>query len=204
MIQSTGLGEPQCVASETSRRWVSRACGMPGLGFRLLCSTSTLEVNSLTFLWCPSPPTHMLAPHSNSVSDIPLKEAWRVEVQYPAVFSLIGCWLTVGFPVWFCRQTKPLTFADCIGDELPVGWEEAYDPHVGAYYVDHNTSKLNKLQPTLCIHRSIGCLLCVFVGFRWMEWHIEFDVNENRLWGLKQMIQWASFLKHDENKFLCR
>uniref|UniRef100_A0A8C7K785 WW and C2 domain containing 1 n=1 Tax=Oncorhynchus kisutch TaxID=8019 RepID=A0A8C7K785_ONCKI len=38
------------------------------------------------------------------------------------------------------RQTKPLTFADCIGDELPVGWEEAYDPNVGAYYVDHNTS----------------------------------------------------------------
>uniref|UniRef100_A0A3B5MNT2 WW and C2 domain containing 1 n=1 Tax=Xiphophorus couchianus TaxID=32473 RepID=A0A3B5MNT2_9TELE len=36
-------------------------------------------------------------------------------------------------------QTKPLTFADCIGDELPVGWEEAYDPVVGAYYVDHNT-----------------------------------------------------------------
>lgn len=39
------------------------------------------------------------------------------------------------------RQTKPLTFADCIGDELPVGWEEAYDPAVGAYYVDHNTSE---------------------------------------------------------------
>ncbi|MBN3320595.1 KIBRA protein, partial [Atractosteus spatula] len=37
------------------------------------------------------------------------------------------------------QQTKPLTFADCIGDELPVGWEEAYDPKVGAYYVDHNT-----------------------------------------------------------------
>lgn len=41
----------------------------------------------------------------------------------------------------FLRQTKPLTFADCIGDELPVGWEEAYDPVVGAYYVDHNTSE---------------------------------------------------------------
>ena len=41
----------------------------------------------------------------------------------------------------FSRQTKPLSFADCIGDELPIGWEEAYDPVVGAYYVDHNTSK---------------------------------------------------------------
>lgn len=45
------------------------------------------------------------------------------------------------------RQTKPLTFADCIGDELPVGWEEAYDPHVGAYYVDHNTKSTQLQDP---------------------------------------------------------
>ncbi|XP_018418044.1 PREDICTED: protein KIBRA isoform X1 [Nanorana parkeri] len=36
------------------------------------------------------------------------------------------------------RYTKPLTFADCIGDEFPLGWEEAYDAQVGVYYVDHN------------------------------------------------------------------
>lgn len=51
-----------------------------------------------------------------------------------SVVRLCGCVLSF-------RQTKPLTFADCIGDELPVGWEEAYDPVVGAYYVDHNTSE---------------------------------------------------------------
>ncbi|XP_069395957.1 protein KIBRA [Paralichthys olivaceus] len=45
------------------------------------------------------------------------------------------------------RQTKPLTFADCIGDELPVGWEEAYDPLVGAYYVDHNTKSTQLEDP---------------------------------------------------------
>uniref|UniRef100_A0A8C9SUL1 WW and C2 domain containing 1 n=1 Tax=Scleropages formosus TaxID=113540 RepID=A0A8C9SUL1_SCLFO len=45
------------------------------------------------------------------------------------------------------RQTKPLTFADCIGDELPVGWEEAYDPHIGAYYVDHNTKSTQVEDP---------------------------------------------------------
>uniref|UniRef100_A0A667YIS6 WW domain-containing protein n=1 Tax=Myripristis murdjan TaxID=586833 RepID=A0A667YIS6_9TELE len=51
------------------------------------------------------------------------------------------------------RQTKPLTFADCIGDELPVGWEEAYDPTVGAYYVDHNTSELllNSVMGFVCL-----------------------------------------------------
>ncbi|XP_025061452.1 protein KIBRA isoform X2 [Alligator sinensis] len=37
------------------------------------------------------------------------------------------------------EYTKPLTFADCISDELPLGWEEAYDPQVGVYYIDHNT-----------------------------------------------------------------
>uniref|UniRef100_A0A8C9WVK6 WW and C2 domain containing 1 n=1 Tax=Sander lucioperca TaxID=283035 RepID=A0A8C9WVK6_SANLU len=45
------------------------------------------------------------------------------------------------------RQTKPLTFADCIGDELPIGWEEAYDPAVGAYYVDHNTKRTQLEDP---------------------------------------------------------
>ncbi|KAM8875568.1 protein WWC3 isoform 2-T2 [Spinachia spinachia] len=36
-----------------------------------------------------------------------------------------------------CRITKPLTFADCVGDELPLGWEEVYDQQVGVYYIDH-------------------------------------------------------------------
>lgn len=58
--------------------------------------------------------------------------------------SFICLWnlrVNVVFLVVFFRQTKPLTFADCIGKELPVGWEEAFDPAVGAYYVDHNTSE---------------------------------------------------------------
>nr|XP_043900498.1 protein WWC3 [Solea senegalensis] len=33
--------------------------------------------------------------------------------------------------------TKPLSFADCVGDELPLGWEEVYDQQVGVYYIDH-------------------------------------------------------------------
>ncbi|KAJ8798048.1 hypothetical protein J1605_016931 [Eschrichtius robustus] len=42
-------------------------------------------------------------------------------------------------PAFLDRYTKPLTFADCISDELPLGWEEAYDPQVGDYFIDHNT-----------------------------------------------------------------
>ncbi|XP_015479918.1 protein WWC2 isoform X3 [Parus major] len=33
--------------------------------------------------------------------------------------------------------TKPLSFADCVGDELPWGWEATYDPQIGVYYIDH-------------------------------------------------------------------
>ena len=42
---------------------------------------------------------------------------------------------------FFClcfRLTKPATFADCVGNELPIGWEQAYDPLIGVYYIDHN------------------------------------------------------------------
>ncbi|XP_007496145.1 protein WWC2 isoform X2 [Monodelphis domestica] len=35
------------------------------------------------------------------------------------------------------RLTKPLSFADCVGDELPWGWEAAFDPQIGVYYIDH-------------------------------------------------------------------
>uniref|UniRef100_A0A8U8AV01 Uncharacterized protein n=1 Tax=Geospiza parvula TaxID=87175 RepID=A0A8U8AV01_GEOPR len=35
------------------------------------------------------------------------------------------------------RLTKPLSFADCVGDELPWGWEAACDPQIGIYYIDH-------------------------------------------------------------------
>lgn len=45
------------------------------------------------------------------------------------------------FVILFCRITKPLTFADCVGDELPLGWETVYDKQIGIYYMDHINSK---------------------------------------------------------------
>jgi hypothetical protein len=45
------------------------------------------------------------------------------------------------FFFFFFRYTKPQTFADCIGTELPLGWEEGYDPHIGVYYIDHVNRK---------------------------------------------------------------
>lgn len=42
------------------------------------------------------------------------------------------------FNYLFCfRYTKPQSFADCIGNELPLGWEEAIDPVIGVYYINH-------------------------------------------------------------------
>uniref|UniRef100_A0A8C4MSR5 WWC family member 3 n=1 Tax=Equus asinus asinus TaxID=83772 RepID=A0A8C4MSR5_EQUAS len=47
----------------------------------------------------------------------------------------------ISFIILFFRITKPLTFADCVGDELPLGWETVYDKQIGIYYMDH----INKL-----------------------------------------------------------
>lgn len=45
---------------------------------------------------------------------------------------------------FYChRLTKPATFADCVGNELPVGWEEGYDPLIGVYYIDHINRKFH-------------------------------------------------------------
>lgn len=41
------------------------------------------------------------------------------------------------------RYTKPQTFADCVGDELPLGWEESYDQIIGRYYINHFDRKLH-------------------------------------------------------------
>ena len=44
----------------------------------------------------------------------------------------------------FFSLTKPQSFADCVGDELPVGWEQVLDYNRGVYYVNHVESKLTK------------------------------------------------------------
>jgi hypothetical protein len=37
--------------------------------------------------------------------------------------------------------TKPQSFADCVGDELPLGWEQVIDYSRGVYYINHVESK---------------------------------------------------------------
>ena len=58
-----------------------------------------------------------------------------------------------------CRITKPLTFADCVGDELPLGWEVVLDQQVGVYYIDHINSKSSPLSRR-CRARGVSCNAC--------------------------------------------
>lgn len=51
--------------------------------------------------------------------------------------------ITGVFVLVCCRLTKPLSFADCVGDELPWGWEAGFDPQIGVYYIDHINSKFS-------------------------------------------------------------
>lgn len=61
-------------------------------------------------------------------------------------FHVFLCTDTVCFSLSLSlRLTKPLSFADCVGDELPWGWEASYDPQIGIYYIDHINSKLTGL-----------------------------------------------------------
>jgi len=45
--------------------------------------------------------------------------------------------------LFVCRSTKPESFADCVGDELPFGWEKVVVPAAvngdAVYFVNHNT-----------------------------------------------------------------
>ena len=54
------------------------------------------------------------------------------------------------------RYTKPETFADCVGDELPLGWEEVIDPSLGVYYIDHINRKWPLVYDTCA---GLVCLL---------------------------------------------
>lgn len=53
------------------------------------------------------------------------------------------------FLPFYFRLTKPATFADCVGDELPCGWELAFHPQIGIYFVDHNRRRNQLEDPRL-------------------------------------------------------
>ena len=60
-----------------------------------------------------------------------------------------------------CSLTKPQSFADCVGDELPVGWEQVLDMNRGVYYVNHVESKFLTL-----MLRPVINVLCMQKKFK--------------------------------------
>ena len=93
-------------------------------------------------------------------------------------FDMCG-WIervTSAFVLVCCRLTKPLSFADCVGDELPWGWEAGFDPQIGVYYIDHINSEYflfgtNKhvrqvIPPNLESYRRANALQNEFLYFK--------------------------------------
>ncbi|CAG2113201.1 unnamed protein product [Medioppia subpectinata] len=96
--------------------------------------------------------THRL----RSTQNIPLPPGWEV-----AVDSETGNTYYVDHnskrTQWFDprdRLTKPSTFADCVAEELPIGWEYSFHPQIGIYYTDH-LRRINQLEDPRLEWRSI-------------------------------------------------
>ncbi|CAK6450677.1 unnamed protein product [Pipistrellus nathusii] len=87
----------------------------------------------------PAPPAPLRARES---AELPLPAGWEEARDYDGrVFYIDHNTRQTSWIDPRDRITKPLTFADCVGDELPLGWETVYDKQIGIYYMDH----INKL-----------------------------------------------------------
>ncbi|XP_066476687.1 protein WWC3 [Tiliqua scincoides] len=77
-------------------------------------------------------------PRSRESSELPLPAGWEEARDFDGrVFYIDHNTRQTSWIDPRDRITKPLTFADCVGDELPLGWETVYDQQIGVYYMDH-------------------------------------------------------------------
>ncbi|XP_053164445.1 protein WWC3 isoform X2 [Hemicordylus capensis] len=77
-------------------------------------------------------------PRARESSELPLPAGWEEARDYDGrVFYIDHNTRQTSWIDPRDRITKPLTFADCVGDELPLGWETVYDQQIGVYYMDH-------------------------------------------------------------------
>ncbi|KAM5289807.1 protein WWC3 isoform 4-T4 [Glossophaga mutica] len=91
----------------------------------------------------PAPTAPCAAPlRARESAELPLPAGWEEARDYDGrVFYIDHNTRQTSWIDPRDRITKPLTFADCVGDELPLGWETVYDKQIGIYYMDH----INKL-----------------------------------------------------------
>nr|XP_035929572.1 protein WWC2-like [Halichoerus grypus] len=90
----------------------------------------------------PAPSAPPPPPRARESAELPLPAGWEEARDYDGrVFYIDHNTRQTSWIDPRDRITKPLTFADCVGDELPLGWETVYDKQIGIYYMDH----INKL-----------------------------------------------------------
>lgn len=94
----------------------------------------------------PPPPASSPAATALERADLPLPAGWEEARDYDGrVFYIDHNTRQTSWIDPRDRITKPLTFADCVGDELPLGWETVYDKQIGTYYMDH-IKKLTQIE----------------------------------------------------------
>ncbi|XP_040279698.1 protein WWC3 [Bufo bufo] len=83
-------------------------------------------------------PAQCPLPGMRESSELPLPAGWEEARDYDGrVFYIDHNTRQTSWIDPRDRITKPLTFADCVGNELPLGWEMVYDQQIGVYYMDH-------------------------------------------------------------------
>jgi len=104
-----------------------------------LAAAATASGSSATFV----------PPNLSNLKDCPLPEGWDIGMDYDGKPYFIDhknkttSWVDPRDSL-----TKPADFTECVGDELPVGWEQAYDYHRGGiYYVDHRNQRTQETDP---------------------------------------------------------
>ncbi|XP_018409006.1 PREDICTED: protein WWC3 [Nanorana parkeri] len=86
----------------------------------------------------PQCPPQCPVPGRRESSELPLPAGWEEARDYDGrVFYIDHNTRKTSWIDPRDRITKPLTFADCVGNELPLGWEIVYDTQIGVYYMDH-------------------------------------------------------------------
>ncbi|CAK7312554.1 Protein WWC3 [Vulpes lagopus] len=94
----------------------------------------------------PPAPSAPPQPRARESAELPLPAGWEEARDYDGrVFYIDHNTRQTSWIDPRDRITKPLTFADCVGDELPLGWETVYDKQIGIYYMDH-INKLTQLE----------------------------------------------------------
>lgn len=86
---------------------------------------------------------------SEGGSDLPLPRGWDLGRDYDGNVYYIDH--NNHATTWVDPRdslTKPASFADCVGDELPVGWEQIID-YRGVYFVNHVDKQVQNTDPRL-------------------------------------------------------